>query len=93
MAAYYEFSSRRVFVTFDLSIQAIAPQNPAGWQVYAGAGLKAVSTVQTAASDTLFVQTAGAPIATRVVYLGTGVLVIGVDGAPVAPFDLTLPYP
>ncbi|HKQ50112.1 MAG TPA: hypothetical protein VJZ71_18695 [Phycisphaerae bacterium] len=47
----------------------------------------------TVAPDTLFVQTGGAPSATRVVYLGTGVLVTGIDGAPVAPFDLMLPYP
>ncbi|HKQ48543.1 MAG TPA: hypothetical protein VJZ71_10770 [Phycisphaerae bacterium] len=80
-------------MTFDLPIQAIAPQSPAGWQVYAGAGLKAISNVQTTAADTLFVQTGGAATATRVVYLATGVLVTGVDGAPVAPFDLLLPYP
>ena len=49
--------------------------------------------MQTDASDTLFVQTFGAMTATRVVYLATGVLVRGVDGAPVAPFDLMLPFP
>ena len=80
-------------MTFDLPIQAIAPQSPVGWQVFAGAASKALSNVQTIAADTLYVQTGGAMTATRVVYLATGVLVTGIDGAPVAPFDLMLPYP
>ena len=80
-------------MTFDLAIQPIAPQSPAGWQVFAGAALKAVSTIQTVAPDTLYVQTGGAQMATRVVYLATGVSVMGADGAPAAPFDLILPYP